>query len=47
MQSICQTNYSGAIALEVMNHGYEQLTAEEFLSLAFERTKKLEELGHA
>lgn len=44
MQSIYQTNYSGAIALEVMNYGYEQSTAEEFLSLAFKRAKRLGEL---
>ena len=44
MQSISQTNYSGAIALEVINREYEKMSAEGFLSVAFERAKKLENL---
>jgi len=47
MQNICQTSYSGVIALEVMSRGYEKISADEFLNLAFERAKKLEELSHA
>lgn len=42
MQKICTTDYSGPIALEVANHGYENLPAEEFLSTAFEKARKLE-----
>lgn len=47
MRTISQTKYSGAIALEVMNRGYEALSAEEFLRVAFERAKKLEAIRNA
>lgn len=47
IRDIFQTNYSGAIALEVINRGYENLLAEEFLSVAFERAKKLETIRNA
>jgi len=47
MKAITETGYSGATALEVMNWEYEDLSAEEFLQTAFERTKKLEGLKYA
>ena len=44
MKKIEQTGYSGATALEIVNLGYENLSPEEFLHLAFERAEKLEAL---
>ena len=42
MKEIKRAGYKGAIALEVYNTGYEDLSPEEFLLVAFERAKKLE-----
>jgi sugar phosphate isomerase/epimerase len=44
MKRITETNYSGAIAIEVMNWGYKDLSAVEFLQKAFKRAKRLEAL---
>jgi len=44
MKKIAGTGYKGALALESDNTGYEELPPEEFLSLAFERAKRLESL---
>lgn len=46
MKQIAETDYSGAIAIEVMNWGYKDLSAEEFLHKAFERAKRLEALKY-
>jgi len=45
MRDIAKTGYNDTIALEVdfaKNTGYDNLSAEEFLHIAFERAKKLE-----
>jgi len=44
MKKISELHYHGATALEVMNYGYEHLSAEEFLSKAYQVAIKLEEL---
>lgn len=46
MSRIAVTGYTGSTALEIMNRGYEHLVnkPEEFLRIAYERAKKLEEL---
>ena len=44
MHAIAGKGYSGPAALEVVNTGYEEKSPEEFLTLAYERAKKLEEL---
>ncbi len=44
MSKIAQASYTGAVALEATNMGYEDLPPEEFLILAFERAKRLESL---
>lgn len=44
MKKIAETGYSGPTAIEAMNWGYENLSAEKFLHEAFERAKRLEEL---
>ena len=44
MKKIAQADYKGAVSLEVVNLGYEDLSPEEFLHLAFERADKLERL---
>jgi sugar phosphate isomerase/epimerase len=44
MKKITETDYSGAIAIEAMNWGYKDLSAEEFLKEAYERAKRLEVL---
>ena len=44
MRKIAATGYQGPTALEVLHRGYEALPPEEFLSLAYERAKKLEAL---
>jgi sugar phosphate isomerase/epimerase len=41
MRKIAETGYTGAIAIEAENKGYEALSAEEFLRLAFERARRL------
>ena len=41
MKKIAGHGYSESISLEVMNRGYEDLSAEEFLCLAYERANKL------
>lgn len=46
MKKLTDVNYSGAIALEIMNKGYEHIKdPREFLVIAFERAKRLEALG--
>ena len=42
MKKINETNYSGAIAIEAMNWGYKDISAEAFLQRAFEQAKRLE-----
>ena len=44
MKKIAETGYSGATAIEAMNWGYEDLSAEKFLQKAFERAKRLDAL---
>lgn len=44
MKKIGETGYSGATAIETMNWGYTDLSAEEFLHKAFQQAKKLEAL---
>lgn len=44
MRNIAQTGYTGPVALEVENSGYEKLPPNEFLSVALERGKKLKGL---
>jgi len=42
MRKIAETGHRGAAAIEVTNMGYETKTAEEFLTIALERAKRLE-----
>ncbi|WP_444644914.1 sugar phosphate isomerase/epimerase family protein [Caproiciproducens sp. R1] len=44
MKKITETGYSGPTAIEAMNWGYEDLSADKFLFEAFERAKRLETL---
>jgi len=44
MKAIAETGYFGSTALEIMNWGYENLSAEEFVDAAFERAKRLDGL---
>jgi len=44
MKKIAQSGYTGPVALESLNRGYNNLPPEEFLGLAFERAKRLESL---
>lgn len=44
MYSISLTKYKGATSLEPMNWDYEQLSIQEFLSLAFQKAKKLDNM---
>ncbi|MBQ7057975.1 MAG: sugar phosphate isomerase/epimerase [Firmicutes bacterium] len=44
MKKIKQTGYAGALTLEPMNWDYTQLGIREFLQLAYERAKKLEQI---
>jgi len=44
MRKIAETGYAGPTTLEVMNIGYEDKTPEEYLALAVERAKRLEQL---
>ena len=41
MKKIAASGYTGSISLEADNLGYENLPAEDFLRLAFERAEKL------
>lgn len=45
MKKLTDINYSGSIALEIMNKGYEYIKdPKELLAIAFERAKRLEAL---
>lgn len=44
MKSIASTGYKGATTLEPMNWGYENLSIQEFLSKAYSKVKKLEDM---
>jgi sugar phosphate isomerase/epimerase len=44
MQKIVFTGYKGATTLEPMNWGYENLSIQEFLSNAYRKAKKLDDL---
>ena len=44
MGKIKQTGYTGAITLEPMNWDYFHLEIQDYLRLAFERAKKLEQM---
>lgn len=44
MRGIAETGYQGPTTLEVVNEGYQDKTPEEFLALAYERAKRLEQL---
>jgi len=44
MRKIAQSGYKGPIALELENRGYEDLSPEAFMLLAYERAKRLEAL---
>ena len=45
MNNISQTGYTGAVAIEAQNIGYESFSPEEFLQIALERAKRLEQKG--
>jgi sugar phosphate isomerase/epimerase len=44
MSKKAQAGYTGAVAIEAANIGYENLPPEEFLHLLFKRAKRLESL---
>lgn len=45
MKKLTHINYKGSTALEIMNMGYEHIKEpKEFLAIAFERAKRLENL---
>ena len=44
MKKISDTTYFGPTALEPMNWGYENLSIQEFLAMAYKKAKKLEKL---
>lgn len=44
MKKIAETSYKGATALEPMNWGYENLSIQEFLALAYNKGKELEKM---
>ena len=44
MEKIRETGYTGAVTLEPMNWDYAHLGIREFLGLAYERAKRLEEM---
>jgi len=44
MRAIAATGYGGPTALEVLPRGYENLSPEEFLALAYERAKQIDAL---
>ena len=44
MNKIAKTGYTGAIAMEAINMGYEELPPNVFLHLLFERAKRLKAL---
>lgn len=44
MQKIVLTGYKGATTLEPMNWGYENLSIQEFLSSAYKKAKKLDDM---
>ncbi|HOP10906.1 MAG TPA: sugar phosphate isomerase/epimerase family protein [Oscillospiraceae bacterium] len=46
MKNIAKTGYAGSTAIEAMNWGYQELSAQEFLQSAFEKAEKLEALRH-
>ena len=45
MSDINKYGYKGALVLELKNTRYENMTNEEFLATAYERLKKISELG--
>lgn len=47
MEKIVQAGYQGAITLEPMNWDYEHLDIQQFLELAYERAKRLEDMRKA
>ena len=46
MKGIVETGYAGSTAIEAMNWSYSNLSANEFLHMAIESAKKLDELRH-
>lgn len=44
MNSISLTGYKGATSLEPMNWDYENLSIQQFLSLAYEKAKELNKM---
>ena len=44
MKKISCTNYKGATTLEPMNWDYEQLSIREFLSLAFQKAVRIDNM---
>ncbi len=44
MQRIARAGYAGSIAIEAMNWGYQDLSATEFVSKAFQSAQRLEAL---
>lgn len=44
MSDIAKTGYTGSVALEAINIGYERILPCEYLQLAYERAKRLEVL---
>ena len=44
MEKVKNTGYTGAITLEPMNWNYTQMGIRDFLSLAYERAKRLEQM---
>ena len=46
-KKITEVNYKGPTALEIMHMGYEHIKdPSEFLAIAFERARRLEELRY-
>lgn len=47
MEKIVNTGYQGATTLEPMNWDYEHLDIQQFLELAYERAKRLDDMRNA
>ena len=44
MKAIALTGYQGATTLEPMNWDYENLSIQQFLNLAYQKAKKIDEM---
>lgn len=47
MKAIALTGYQGATTLEPMNWDYENLSIQQFLNLAYQKAKKIDEMRMA